>query len=533
MIKTLGVMLDCSRNGVHNVKFIKRYVNIISKMGYNMLQLYTEDTYEVKNEPYFGHMRGRYTSEEIKEIDNYCKQKGIELVPCIQTLAHYTTLFRWEEYQKVRDCNDILLIDEERTYELLENIFATISKNFSSRRVNIGMDEAHMVGLGRYLDKHGYQNRFDLLLKHLQKVCDIAYKYGLKPMMWVDMFFNFAFKQYLLEKDVPDFSQQIIDRLPKNMQYIYWDYYSRERERFDRAFRLTKQLGDTVYASGSWGWTGFIPHNEFGIDVLKYSMKSCLDNGIEEVFTTVWGDDGGETSRLAILPTLMCKAEFARGNFDMNSIKEKFEKLFGVSFDDFMALDVCALFDDENVISEQNPDKWGLYNDLFLGLFDETDAVQNKARNFTIAKERLNKVSGGEFESIFRLTEKFCEVMEYKFDLGAKTRKAYKEGNKEELKKLVEQRYIPLISVLDEFYEMFYTHWHTEYKSFGWEVSDLRLGGLRRRIQTCTKRLNDYISGKEKAIDELEQVALPPSRDTSRFLMHRHLPAVTAGSMWF
>ena len=225
-IKTLGVMLDCSRNGVHTVDFIKRYVDIISKMGYNMLQLYTEDTMEVENEPYFGHMRGRYTLEEIKEIDAYCIQKGVELVPCIQTLAHYTTLFRWEEYFKIHDTADILLIDEERTYELLDNIFSTISKNFTSKRINIGMDEAHMVGLGRYLDKHGYENRFELLLKHLNKVCEIAQKYGFKPMMWVDMFFRLAFNEYLLDEDVPDFSQDIIDKLPKNMQYIYWDYYS-------------------------------------------------------------------------------------------------------------------------------------------------------------------------------------------------------------------------------------------------------------------------------------------------------------------
>ena len=530
-IKTLGVMLDCSRNGVHTVDFIKRYVDIISKMGYNMLQLYTEDTMEVENEPYFGHMRGRYTPDEIKEIDAYCIQKGVELVPCIQTLAHYTTLFRWEEYFKVHDTADILLIDEERTYELLDNIFSTISKNFTSKRINIGMDEAHMVGLGRYLDKHGYVNRFELLLKHLNKVCEIAQKYGFKPMMWVDMFFNFAFKAYLLDEDVPDFSQDIIDKLPKNMQYIYWDYYSHNKERFDRAFKLTKQLGDTVYASGSWGWTGFIPHNEFGIDVLKYSMKSCEEYGVEEVFTTIWGDDGGETSRLSVLPTLMCKAEFARGNYDMDSIKEKFYNLFGVKYDDYMALDVCALFDDKT-ITEQNPDKWGLYNDCFLGLFDETDAVKYKADNFKTGKERLKKVDGGEFSSVFRLTEKFCEVMEYKFDLGAKTRKAYKEGNMFELKNLVENRYKPLIPLLEEFYDMFYTHWHTEYKSFGWEVSDLRLGGIIQRIKTCTRRLLDYIEGKETKIDELEQDALPPSKDTSRYLMHRHLRCVTAGSMW-
>ena len=55
------------------------------------------------------------------------------------------------------------------------------------------MDEAHMVGLGKYLDKHGYTDRATIIVKHLQKVCTIAEKYGFsKPMMWNDMFVRLA-----------------------------------------------------------------------------------------------------------------------------------------------------------------------------------------------------------------------------------------------------------------------------------------------------------------------------------------------------
>ena len=76
--KYFGVMLDMSRNGVMNITTLKKYIDTISLFGYNMLQLYTEDTYEVDNEPYFGYLRGAYKKTEIKEIDEYCKQKGIE-----------------------------------------------------------------------------------------------------------------------------------------------------------------------------------------------------------------------------------------------------------------------------------------------------------------------------------------------------------------------------------------------------------------------------------------------------------------------
>ena len=46
---------------------------------------YTEDTYEVEGQPYFGAYRGKYTKDEIKELDAYASMFGVELVPCIQT----------------------------------------------------------------------------------------------------------------------------------------------------------------------------------------------------------------------------------------------------------------------------------------------------------------------------------------------------------------------------------------------------------------------------------------------------------------
>ena len=64
--KTLGVMVDMSRNSVMSVEGLKRYLPLLKKMGYNCVMLYTEDTYKVDGEPYFGYMRGRYTKDEMK-----------------------------------------------------------------------------------------------------------------------------------------------------------------------------------------------------------------------------------------------------------------------------------------------------------------------------------------------------------------------------------------------------------------------------------------------------------------------------------
>ena len=61
---------------------------------------------------------------------------------------------------------------------------------YRSEYVHIGMDEAHMVGLGKYLDRFGYEDRFALLSRHLKRVCQMAAERGLKPIMWGDMFFR-------------------------------------------------------------------------------------------------------------------------------------------------------------------------------------------------------------------------------------------------------------------------------------------------------------------------------------------------------
>jgi len=94
----LSLMVDCSRNAVMSIPSLKKLIRILALLGYTELQLYTEDTYEVRNEPFFGYLRGRYTKEEIQGIDSYCDVFGIELVPCIQTLAHLNRIYRWKEY---------------------------------------------------------------------------------------------------------------------------------------------------------------------------------------------------------------------------------------------------------------------------------------------------------------------------------------------------------------------------------------------------------------------------------------------------
>ena len=129
---TFGVMVDFSRNAVMKVSELKKYCDVLKKFGYNSIYLYIEDTYELDDEPYFGHLRGRYSKQELKELNAYCNSIGLTVIPCFQTLAHLNQIFRWETYNSVHDCDDILLCDEEKTYELIEKMFKTFKECLST-----------------------------------------------------------------------------------------------------------------------------------------------------------------------------------------------------------------------------------------------------------------------------------------------------------------------------------------------------------------------------------------------------------------
>ena len=500
----LGVMLDCSRMAVMNLPTLKKWIDIMADLGYNTLMLYTEDTYEVDNQPYFGYLRGRYSKEELREIDSYAFEKGIELIPAIQTLAHLNNIFRWRPYRQINDCDDILLAGDEKTYALIEDMFATLEKTLRTRIVNIGMDEAHMLGRGKYQDIHGFENRFDILLNHLNKVAEIAKKHGFTCIMWGDMFFRLLGGDYYSNGAVPE---EVKAMIPDNINLVYWDYYSTDKEHYDKQIESHSAIKDGIwFAGGLWSWTGFAPHNDFSIDATKAAFESCREHGVGDVFLTMWGDNGAECAKFALLPSLYYAARLAEGCDDEQEIKDGFYKKYGISFDDFMLTDLPATPNElKNHIVD--PEKYMLYNDCLLGYLDSTVREGDAAMYGECAKKLKPLEGNPEYGYVFKTLRILCEVLSVKFDIGVRTRSAYTNGDKTALAALIPD-YDRLIVLADEFYSAFREQWMRENKPQGFEAHDIRLGGLIYRIRHCKERIEAYIEGSLSSIEELEETLL-------------------------
>ena len=499
----LGVMIDCSRNAVMKPEAIKHFANIIRKMGYDTLMLYTEDTYEVDGHPLFGCMRGRYSKKELRDIDEYCAKIGIELVPCIQTLAHLNGMFKWSKYAEINDCNDILLVEDDKTYELIESMFSSISQSFSSKKIHIGMDEAYNVGMGKYKNIHGECDRFEVINRHLHKVCEIAEKYGFEPMIWSDMFCKLALDtdDYYTTEGAEVIKEK--SNLPDNVSLVYWDYYSTDYNHYVKMINANKLFGRRVYfAGGAWTWRGIAPDNRFSIKTTEPAVKACRDCGIDGMLFTIWGDDAAECLPHTVLPSLMYAAEASRGNYDIDSIKEKFNRITGYDFDSFMLLDEIDL-PDGNHDGQYCAGKYRLYNDLFMGL---KDYLCKNSDNLFYEKlaERIHNTKKCGFEVIFDAYESLARVLAVKSDLGLRTREAYKSADKEELKKIICD-YDILVERIEEYHTLYQKSWFEFNKPHGFEIQDIRLGGLIQRVKSCRARLEDYINDVVSEIPELEE----------------------------
>lgn len=504
--RRMGIMIDCSRNAVMNLPSLKKWIDIMADLGYNTLMLYTEDTYEVDNQPYFGYLRGRYSQKELREIDDYAFNRGIELIPAIQTLAHLNSIFRWHAYSGINDCNDILLAGDDKTYELIEDIFTSLEKTVRTRIVNIGMDEAHMLGRGKYQDIHGAEDRFDILLSHLQKVAEIAKKHGFECLMWGDMFFRLLGGNYG-SNDNGAVSEDVKRMIPDNVNLIYWDYYSTDKDNYSRRIESHSAVKDGIwFAGGLWSWTGFAPHNGYSIDATAAAFEACREHGVRDVFLTLWGDNGAECSKFSLLPSLYYAAQTAHGISDLNTIKESFFEKYGIAFDDFMLADLTGTANEKkNQIL--NPEKYMLYNDCFLGQLDST-VRDGDAEAYANCAQKLKKLENNpEYGYLFKTLRALCEVLSVKFDIGVHTRKAYESKDKTALKNIISD-YEQLLGLIDDFYLSFREQWEKENKPNGFEVQDIRIGGLCLRVRHCKEKLEAFVNGKIPSIGELEEPLL-------------------------
>ena len=505
----LGIQFDVSRNGVLTVESVRTLLRRSALMGINAAVLYAEDTYEVPGEPFFGYLRGRYTCDEMKGLDDYADALGIEMFPNIQALAHLSQILQWPAYAKYQDTDQVLLADDEKTYALLEKMITAASAPFRSKRIHLGMDEAHGIGSGRYKAIHGETRPFDILNQHLSRVREICKRQGLRPMIWSDMYFRLGSEKNEYLDPSTKIPPEVVAKIPKDVQLVYWDYYHHDVEFYLEWIERHRALGsDPVVAPGIWTWGRFWAAMPFTLSTVDPCMRACKQSGIRETFITTWGDDGMECDLFSALPGMQFFAEHGYSdNIDQNLLRANFRGSCNADYDDW-----CKASEIDSVPSLKDPShsltnasKWILWQDIFLGLMDpQLDGYAlrkdyEKLADFLTAASKKSPLSRR-----LLFPARIARSVAIKSELRRNIVAAYVAGDKKMLVKLLETDVPDLRRSVDELWKTHREMWLATYKPFGLEVIERRYGALRTRMESFEARLKAYVEGKIQSIPEFE-----------------------------
>ena len=538
---TCGAMLDVSRNMVLTVETVKDFIQLMALMGYNMLMLYTEDTYEMEKYPYFGYIRGAYTKEEIHQIDAYAAIFGIEVIPCIQTLSHLSTALRWSYAKPFANTGSTLYVGKEETYSFIEDMLLTVKACFTSRRVHIGMDEAADIGMGKRFKEKGYTPGLELMTEHLQKVCALAEKHGLEPMMWSDMFYKFGHLggDYDATSQMPE---GLAEQIPENIEMVYWDYCMEDSAITDMFLkRHAQDLGrKTLFAGGIWTWNRLVPSYDKTFATARAQLKACKEAGVKEVFVTQWSATCSMCNIYAILPGLQMWAEECyHSTVSDEQLASMFEVCTGYQLEDFLrlGLDEYSQAEKDAYMLEGcfciNSSSQHFFNDILQGLFDKTLSGYDFADHYSQCLEYLERLPEmGKHKTMFEQVRVLAKILQIKATVGVELTEAYRNTDRQALA-IQLQQLKELLGLYEQYHALTYEIWHCQYKPFGWEGCDMILGGVEARVKSAISRLEDYLQGRTEALPELEAQRLyyngieKPLMETGS-----HRPIWSAGTAW-
>jgi hexosaminidase len=117
-------------------------------------------------------------------------------------------------------------------------------------------------------------------------------------------------------------------------------------------------------------------------------------------------------------------------------------------------------------------------------------------------------VKKNDWQFIMNYYHHLASVLSLKGELGVRLKRHYDDGDTVKLQHMVHTELPELIECLEQLRMAHMSQWTDTNKPFGWEVLDIRYGGLIARVKTAITRLEDFLDGRLKRIEELEEERL-------------------------
>lgn len=379
-----GYFFDVSRGRVSTLDTLKRIVDEMCFYKLNQFQLYMEHTYLFRGLSEVWCKDTPLEAEEIMALDDYCFERGIELVPSLATFGHMFEILKTKTFEGLceleapasfpvytgRMQHHTINAADPASLQLVTGLIDEYLPLFRSKQFNICGDETFDLGKGRGAQAMQSQGEKAFYTGFVKKLCEYVIEKGSVPMMWGDIILRFP---------------EAIKELPKETVFLNWGYAPNQREDETRIFA---QAGASQYVCpGVGSWNEWMPKLRSSYENITRMCAYGKMHGALGVLNTDWGDFGHVADPLFSLPGMIYGAAFCWSGekLPFEAINEDISRL---AYLDASGRIIAALAGMEEAVLYSWADLVvHLEKEKPLSVFEQALLIQKQARLETVKTE--------------------------------------------------------------------------------------------------------------------------------------------------
>ncbi len=273
-----GVHDDISRGPVPTLDYMKQQIRTIAEYKLNLFALYIEHVFDYQSQPVFAPKEAALTAAEVRELEGYARRYYVTLLPEQQAFGHLHHLLKYELYNDLAETphGHVLAPVNEKTYELIRELYAELVPLFPGPFFHIGADETRELGTGQSKARSDEIGLGRLYLEHLKRVAEILKPYHKRLLFWGDIAVRYP---------------ELLHILPKEMVAVPWEY--EPKASFEGLIEPFQRAGmEIIVAPGARNWNRIFPDLDAALVNIRNFTRDAQKFGALGMLNTTWDDDG-------------------------------------------------------------------------------------------------------------------------------------------------------------------------------------------------------------------------------------------------
>lgn len=399
-MKNRGYYHDVTRGRIQTLENLKKLVDTLNFYKINQFQLYVEHTYLFRDQTELWRDDTPLTAEEIMELDQYCYDRGVELVPSLATFGHMYKLLSTKTHEQLCELPDSFgkrfsfkdrlvhhtaNVSNPKAVALMKDMIEEYMQLFRTNKFNICADETFDLGKGRSAALAEEKGMGQLYMEYIRELFDFLIERGKTPMFWGDIICRHP---------------ELYSKLPKEIICLNWGYSENQPE---TESRILHDAGAMQYlCPGVRGWNMWVNQIYEAYQNITRMCGYARKYGAVGILNTDWGDLGHINQPVFSIPGIVYGA-VCSWREDVPEYEELNRQISILEFGDasgrlvdFMAkANEKMVFSWRNVVTVKEWAQGGVDRDKIQEFFEKEDMSRVPERNEQIAdmEEELRRIS--------------------------------------------------------------------------------------------------------------------------------------------